>query len=400
MADETKPDSEIKALRDELKALKKKPDKKAEVGYMAEIASLKSEKLELNKQLKVAVRSHGLFQSIAEELNDLVEPMDSLPSAIPAKDKKAKSESLVIHLSDLHADEIVLPHQVGGTEAFDFKIACCRAEKYIADTLDWAAGQSRLNFDVAHVFAYGDNSSGEIHDSVGRSEFKNQFKNCFAIGQLMALMYRDLASAFPHVKVYCLPGNHGRRSVKKDFHGAQNNWDFLIYKISELHCADLKNVEFIIPDAFSMVVNIEGYGFQIQHGDDIKSWNGIPFYGIERKNRRTVSLQAALGNKIDYFVLGHFHALTTSADLKGETIINGAFPATNPYGYESFSGYREPMQLIHGVSKNYGATWRLPVKIKDPIAEAKGPKRYKVDFENYKMAVPFTAGLAPYVPKQ
>jgi hypothetical protein len=68
--------------------------------------------------------------------------------------------------------------------------------------------------------------------------------------------------------------------------------------------------------------------------------------------------------------------MTMAAELKGETIINGAYPATDPYVYEGFSGYREPMQLIHGVHKKYGITWRLPIKIKDEISEKQGPKRY------------------------
>jgi len=395
---EIKPDAQIKELKEEIKKLKKKPDSKTEVSYMAEIASLKKEKLDLNKQLKGAIHEHGLFQAIAEELPDLIQPMEELPPVTVIRDKGAKEEHLVIHLSDLHADEIVHANQVGGTEEFNFGVACCRAEKYVQTILEWTRDLNKLKFPVVHILAYGDNSSGEIHESVGRSEFKNQFKNCLAIGQLMALMYRDIAAAFPYVKVYCVAGNHGRRSIKKDYHGAHNNWDYLIYKMTQLHCADIKNIEFAIPDCYSINIDINGHGFNIQHGDDIKSWNGIPFYGIERKTRRMVALQAALGNKIDYFVMGHFHALTNSADLKGETIINGAFPATNPYGYESFSGYREPMQLVHGVSKTYGATWRLPVKIKDAANEAKGPKRYKVDFENFGRVVPFDSGIKTFTP--
>ena len=59
-------------------------------------------------------------------------------------------------------------------------------------------------------------------------------------------------------------------------------------------------------------------------------------------------------------------------------IINGGWLATDPYSYEAFSGYREPMQLLHGVHEKYGISWRLPIKLKNVEREKKGPKRYEV----------------------
>lgn len=121
---------------------------------------------------------------------------------------------------------------------------------------------------------------------------------------------------------------------------------------------------------------------------------GIPFYGLERKTRRLVSLHNTFDKKISYFVFGHFHALTMNSDLRGEMIINGAWPATNPYSYEEFSGYREPSQLVHGVHKKYGITWRLICKIKDSLREKRGPQRYNVILSEINPILEgFNAGL-------
>jgi hypothetical protein len=102
-------------------------------------------------------------------------------------------------------------------------------------------------------------------------------KNCHAIGKLHALMYRDFAPHFEQINVVYVPGNHGRRTNKKDYHGAQDNWDYLVGLMAKLYCQDIDNVSFLIPDCFSVNLDINGVGFNIAHGDDIRSSMGIPW---------------------------------------------------------------------------------------------------------------------------
>ena len=64
-------------------------------------------------------------------------------------------------------------------------------------------------------------------------------------------MYRDLAAHFEQVHVLYLAGNHGRRTPKKDYLGACDNWDYLVAEVARLHCRALANVTFTIPDAWS-----------------------------------------------------------------------------------------------------------------------------------------------------
>lgn len=354
-----------------------KPDDKI-FQLESKITSQQQDIAKMRKDLKRAHLANGIYQAIREEMIALVTPFEGLPQAkvYPAS-SKATEETLVAHFSDLHADEVVEPHKVGGLECFNFPVACCRAEKHIDTIINFTQNNlSNYNFKRLVVFANGDMTSGTIHDGEGRSYYGNMFRNALAIGQLLGLMIRDLAPHFPTIDVICTSGNHGRRTPKKDYDGAWSNWDYLIYEIASMVCKDIKNVKFQIPDCWSVNVEIDGYGFCVAHGDDIKSWNGIPYYGIERKTRRLIALHNSTGQRIQYFVFGHFHAMTMAAELKGETIINGAYPATDPYVYEGFSGYREPMQLIHGLHPKNGITWRLPIKIKDPINEARGPQRY------------------------
>jgi hypothetical protein len=237
---------------------------------------------------------------------------------------------------------------------------------------------SAYRFPTVTVLAYGDHTSGEIHGHVARSYFRNQFKNCLAIGQLHAMMYRDLAPYFEQVNVIYVPGNHGRRSIKKDYHGAHDNWDYLVAEIAKLHCSQIDNISFQIPNAYCVNVDIDGVGFQIFHGDDVKSQLGIPWYGLEKRRHKMMAINALQQSiPIRYYCCGHFHRPGSTTEVNGEMIINGAWPAADAYSFNSFGGFTEPSQLIHGVNKNHGITWRLPVHLRCEY-ESTGPRRYKI----------------------
>ena len=348
----------------------------------SKLVALNDDRNRLSRAYKAAQRKNSIFEAVADELKKTVTPIKPLPRSATQKVTKGKIwESCVLHLSDEHADTIVLPHQVSGLERYNFKIALRRAEELVSTVIRFT--QKTLNnyhFTTLWIFANGDHVSGEIHNAKDHSEYRNMFKNSLAVGQMHSLMFRDLAKHFPKIKVLYLSGNHGRRSLKKDYHNPHDNWDYLVAKVAELHCANLPNVEFLIPDSFSANVDIEGHGFCVSHGDDIRSWNSIPWYGIERKTRRLLALNAAVDRKVKYYCFGHFHNPATQANLNGEVIINGSWVATDPYAINSLSVFNEPSQWLHGVHNKNGISWRLNVGLRSE-REHLGPDRYTVNLE-------------------
>ena len=359
------------------------PDEAQIFKLQAENAHLREERNIANRQLKSAAKTQGLFQAIVDDMDNRVKPILALPKARPVykKSKELVEEHLVMHLSDGHHDAVVTRDDTGGLEEYNFPISMCRAERLVDATLKWTQRTlaPHFKFPSLTVLAYGDHTSGEIHGAVGRSYFRNVFKNAHAIGQLHALMYRDLAPYFEQVNIIYVPGNHGRRSTKKDYHGAHDNWDYLIGKTAQMYCREIDNISFTIPNAFSANVDIGGVGFHIFHGDDIRSSLGIPWYGLEKRRHRLMALENVRdGVPIRYYCCGHFHRPGSTTEVNGEMLINGAWPATDAYAYNSLAGFTEPSQLIHGVNKNYGITWRLPVKLRCEY-ESTGPRRYKLD---------------------
>ena len=357
------------------------PDNEKIQELEGEVAHLLEERNHARRTAKATVKEHGLFRAVVSEMDKRIHPFKGLPQARELKPRKDTiEEHVVMHMSDGHHDQIVVPEECGGLENYNFPISCRRAEKYVDTLLDWTQQtlKPRFQFRVLTVLAYGDHTSGEIHGAVTRSYFRNQFNNCFAIGQLHALMFRDMAPYFDQINVVYLPGNHGRRTVKKDYHGAHDNWDYLVARTAQQHCSEIKNVSFLIPDAWSVNIDINGVGFNLSHGDDVRGNSGIPFYGMVRRQKGLIALGAAQGGpRIRYFCMGHHHVAASLADIDGELIVNGAWVGTDSYAFNSFSGYREPSQWIHGVNPRHGITWRMNVHLRTPD-EAKGPQRYKI----------------------
>lgn len=350
----------------------------------SEVVMLRDERNIMKRQIKTMFKTHGLFQSLVEEMESCVKPYTALPSVFDLEAKSEIEEHLVMHLSDGHHDQVIKPVECGGLEDHDFRVSCRRAEVYVDKVLKWSQQTlaPTFKFPILTILAYGDFTSGEIHGNMERSYYRNQFKNCFAIGQLHALMFRDLAVYFDMINVVYVPGNHGRRSIKKNFNGPHDNWDYLIAEMARLHCRDIDNLNFVIPDTFTINVDIGGVGFCVTHGDDVRSNLGIPWYGLARRQQRITALNhLQSGPRIKYFCCGHFHRPGAISELDCEILVNGSWIATDAYSYNSFSGFSEPTQLLHGVYPRYGISWRLPVNLRTPD-EKKGPRRYKIDLMN------------------
>ena len=286
-----------------------------------------------------------------------------------------------MHISDGHHDQVVRPEEVGGLEEYNFPISCAGAERYVDSVVEWTQDTlaPKFNFPVLWVLAYGDYTSGEIHKACERSYYRNQFKNCLAIGQLHALMYRDLAAHFEQVHVLYLAGNHGRRTPKKDYLGANDNWDYLVAEIARLHCRTMANVSFQIPDAWSANININGVGFNISHGDDVRSQPGhsLVRYGSPAK-RPDRSGRGSRCPAVPLLCRRPPSCCQHLSDIDGELLVNGSWVGTDAFAYNSLSGYREPAQWIHGVNPKHGITWRMNVKLRHDN-EKNGPRRYLID---------------------
>lgn len=347
------------------------------LALIGQVENLREERNLLKRQLKAAAKRDAVVDEIVERLAPIVKPMPKPKKVRQPADKKTVKETLVLLLSDVHADQVVTPEEVDGLECFDFLIATRRAEILVADTLDFALRSlSNFNFEKLVILGLGDYTSGGIHGHARRSFFGDAFSNDLAIAQLFAYMFAELSAHFETVEVVNIIGNHGRLTEKYEFtHDAvPANHDTLIMKIAQVHCKNIDNIQFVFPGGLSHIHHINGWNFYLHHGHGQKGGSET-WSRAKRKSQTIVPLHK--GN-VHYIVTGHFHTEGAVRVSGGATLIgNGAFLATDPYAYQAIEEAGEPCQLVFGVHKERGVTWRLPIKIRTPD-EDKGPQRYPI----------------------
>lgn len=356
------------------------------------VAKLEDENRKLRNLLKEARRESSLFKS----LSSVIKSQAPFSTIRPYKKELNKQgqiiESAMLVLSDSHADQEIVSRRVQGLEEYNFDVACNRAERIVDTTITHLTdNMTNYKFERLYIAGLGDYVNGEIHNATEHTKWRNSLKNSLGMGELLAMMIMDLSRFFPEIVLCSVSGNHGRRSIKKDYRGAQNNWDYMV----AMHAAtrlrgliDEGRLKCFFPDSWSMGLNIYEWNFVLNHGDDIKSWNSIPFYGIERKTRRLNAIGAVTGNIPNYFLYGHFHNTASQQHTCGETMINGSWAATDEYALEGLGAYSEPFQWLFGVHPLYGVTWRLPIKLRarDWRESEKISSRYRITlFEDYEL---------------
>jgi predicted transcriptional regulator len=328
----------------------------------AQVQKLRDRANDERRALRSSLRAENLYDEVYKVIKSSVKPINAPPIPKPRAGKI--TETAVLHLSDGHHDQVVKRSDTGGLEEYNFEVSCARAANLVDSVIRFTQETlSNFSFPKLVVLAYGDHTSGEIHGHEQRSHFRNQIKNDLAIGQLHAFMLRELAAYFPKVEVLYLAGNHGRRTEKKLYPGGpHDNHDYMVARIAEAHLLAVRNVSFDIPDAWTALKNIEGYNFHVSHGDDVGSTMGEPWSGLRKRHERLAPLHR---QKIDYQVIGHHHTFGTVAGNGTDYLCNGAWVSTDAYAYNSLGVAGDPVQLLHGVHRDHGVSWRLPVRLKD-----------------------------------
>lgn len=379
-AGKTHKDVEPKLLPNVIRGRKNLNIEQQNVALLGDVENLRAERNLLKRQLKAATKRVSIVDGIVDQLAPIVQPLKPLKGVgIGKKTKKTVDETLVLMLSDTHADQVVTPEECDGLEEFNFPIAVRRAEVLVESALQYT--QQHLNnyrFKKLVIMGLGDYTSGEIHGHVNRSYFRDQFINDLAIAELFANMIGELAPYFQEVEVINIIGNHGRLTEKIEYtkEAVAANHDTLIMKIVELHCRDHGNVNFVFPPGLSHIHDIEGWKFYLHHGHG-KKGGSETWTRAKRKSQTIVPLQKG---DVHYFCSGHFHTEGVVTASGGATLIgNGAFLACDPYSVQGIDEAGEPTQFIFGVHKNRGVTWRLPINLRSKD-EKKGPQRYAISY--------------------
>lgn len=150
----------------------------------------------------------------------------------------------------------------------------------------------------------------------------------------------ECAKAFPRVRVFCQPGNHGRDKMRHPGRATSSKWDgheWVMYKGLEASCRNLRNVSWDIPFRAICKVDLHGAHLLLTHADtEVKL--GHP----DKKAAQNAAILDQINANLTYGV--QFAALAAGHYHTGRYILSGVRQLWNaalipPNGHARTEGY-------------------------------------------------------------
>lgn len=331
------------------------------------IQRLQDEIAHIKRKYKFQTRESAGMDALVEAIYAVAPTMKPVQVPVPYEIvDDVEEESLVLLLGDLHYGQVVDEEQTGGISVYSPDIARKRFEFTIDTAIKLAKEKlDNYHFTKLHVFGLGDWVSGVIHDELLHNDEGGIVEQVLGAVDILAAGILRLCMEFPEVKFTGVVGNHGRVTQKMYWNAkAVNNYDWMVYKFLEKLLADQPNLSFNCPKSFWAVEKVENTTFLIEHGDTVRSWGSIPFYGLSRAYMKMRTLQEDYGITFQHMVVGHLHNPNIFTMVRRKMIINGAFVGGDPFSIGAVSAACDPVQMMFGVHRRKGIThfWELNSK--------------------------------------
>ena len=289
---------------------------------------------------------------------------------LPRDRQRAQASTLVAMLSDLHLDEVVLPEEVDGLNAYNRQIAEIRLRAWTTNTIKMArAHLAGLRYDGFVLLLGGDIFSGDIHEELSETNEDTMIGSLLFWSEQIATAIGLLTDEFKKVHVAAVAGNHGRTTRKPRAKlRARTNYDWLLAKMLERHFANDKRVTFQIPESSDCLVSIYGRGHLLTHGDQAHGGSGIGgiYPPIMRLRARKAQRYLAVDWSFDTLWLGHWHQYLPSPSL----IVNGSMKGYDEYAYVNNFQHEQPQQALAVVTSHRGIILQAPVFCADRKRES------------------------------
>ena len=333
--------------------------------------------------LRVRKQKDSLERQLAETLDrvdDLERALgfvDSVQSAnieppkwlAPASSSKKKHATLTLLLSDTHFDEVVLPEEVGGLNAYNRRIGEQRLKLWAENSTKMARHYlSGVTYDGVVVMLGGDIFSGDIHEELAQTNEDTMLGSLLHWSEQISAALLMFADEFGKVHVPCVVGNHGRMSRKPRMKlRARTNFDWLLGKMIERHLGTDKRFTFQISENADTTVQIYGHNHLLTHGDQVTGGGGIGgiWPPIMRMRARKAQRAMSIGQPFQTLWMGHWHQYISTPYL----IVNGSLKGADEYGWISNFSYEPPQQALAIVTPEHNITIQAPVFCQDKARE-------------------------------
>jgi predicted phosphodiesterase len=292
-----------------------------------------------------------IIQSLKEELANA----KSYKSDIQSKIDK-KGDTLVIHLTDLHAGKIVKDET--GSIIYDENIFRTRINRLctqILKLLDHNISKGVPITDVV-ILSTGDLANGE--DIYATQAYEQEIappKQCMLVVDVITKLISSLLDRKLNVRFVGVKGNHGRTGKDTD---PTANWDLMIYMILDYWSRFVlknKNLTIKYAETDYLTLDIRGHNYLIRH---------IAPEQTDTPAGRVKFNEWARMYKAEGIVYGHFHHFALS-DCDGVRVFRGGSTVGGDSLSESMAKHSEPMQLVWGVNEARVSTFFYAVDLNE-----------------------------------
>lgn len=316
-----------------------------------------------NKRLSVQLEQERNKTQIILD-NCLAEISKVSFKSFPIPKIEKTKENLEFHSlrSDAQVGEKILPDSTQGLGHYDIDTYKKRLSNWIDRILLFKMQDTTsLGLNKLVIHHLGDQVEGEaIYRGQSFYLDASLFQQLFISVEQESSALICLAKVFPEVEVYCVDGNHGRPAGKGDNHG-QTNFDRIFYMCLKKWVERQINIKVYVSESPSMLVQHGNFVFSLNHGSAINSWNGIPFYGLERMMRRLPDLYGMI---IDYGLYAHFH---TPLNIEDKIFVNGCFPGGSDLSINKIGIKSLPSQKIFYFHPKKGINRETNLYLDEPI---------------------------------
>lgn len=348
------PKQDAKAFADSRK------EENVKLGYETKLKRAQARGREANAKLSAAITrieelEAELEASRAHSRRDRVE----VPKVKTSGGRGRASAVLV--MSDIHAEEQVIPTEINGLNIYNLDIADLSYNDVTDNFIMLLDHESRLaKFEEVVVALLGDNISGHLHDELVDGNLLAPLPaSLFAADLIEAGLRKILQATRLPVRVVCCDGNHGRTTKKLRAAGrGKFSYETNMYIHLAKRFSQTKRMTWQIAGGLHAYQRIQNLTFRWTHGDAIKYNGGVNGIGVpvnKAVNEWNKSRHA------DMTCFGHFHTFNPDVNW----CCNGSLIGFNPFALSIKAAYDRPKQTMMVVDKKYGVTRIVPVFCRD-----------------------------------
>lgn len=273
-------------------------------------------------------------------------------------------ETIVLMVSDIQAGTYISKESTGGLNEYNWAVLEKQFDALFYGLEEIVIRHKKVApINNLHVHLLGDIVEGwDIFKGQTNSIDQDIANQVLDIADLITDFLDRARTLFKHIHVVGVPGNHGRIGKRgENLHYV--NFDYIVYRIVQKLLQNYPEFTWQISESWWQIDTIYDYDFLMFHGDDIRGWQGIPYYGIDRAAKNYRELLELLGARYDYMEIGHFHVPSELSGVTTEKFVNGCWPGGTIYSMKGLGAASTPLQKLFAVHPKQGVTYRYPIRL-------------------------------------